>query len=164
MHSFFAGRKMWGHLFNHSLWVTSETEIFLVLTLWWDCQEDYWSLFLTIITDKCYHTKLVSRCVLSRFAFITFFQLIQHDPFQTKQTNKPPTPKHLRVTGIATRTWEQLPSQACFLISFPILHGQVTKDESWVTYQGSKWQPQWDTPDLSWAATGPSKPKWPFRK
>lgn len=83
-------------------------------------------------SHRCSHTKFLSRCVLNRstlIAFKYFFQRMQHDPFQTKQTNRPTTPKQPKVTGIA-KTQEHLSSQAHFLISFPILHGQVAKDES----------------------------------
>lgn len=82
----------------------------------------------SVYSDSCFHTKVVSRCVLNIFSLLTFSRWIQHDPFQMQQTRKSPpsTPKHFKVTEIAVRTWEQIPTPH-LLLSCPILHRQVIK-------------------------------------
>lgn len=160
--SFLTGRKIWGHLFNHWLQVTSETYFSGAVTgpprrlL-----EIAFSPFF-LCFHSCIHTKFLSRCVLNRSALIAS-KFLQHDPFQTKQTNRPTIPKQPKVTGIA-RTQEQLSSQARFIPYsawagyqgwiMSLLLGVWVTAAAWISgfILGSKrcikasWSPRWPCP------------------
>lgn len=87
--SFLTCRKILGHLFSHRLQVTSGTEIFSKNNFGMGLQgrptEACFLSISSVYSDSCFHTKVVSRCVLNTFPLITFSRWIQHNLLLTQQ-------------------------------------------------------------------------------